>query len=212
VRPTARTKSSKRSAKTRSSTIRELQITIIEYKVELPHNSTAISGSSRGPGNEQSIEILVEETMRGLAFLAAAVIAVASLVGSASADGRYGKQKVVYHINEQGDEGGRVYGAALRNIQNHINAVGKDNIDVKVVLHGNGVGLLAAARDIDKLKVAVASLKSQNVGFNVCDNTLKGRKIDYQKDLFDVYKDDIVPSGVAEVSRLQHMGYTYIKP
>lgn len=150
--------------------------------------------------------------MRGLAILAAAVIAIASLVGGASADGRYGKQKVVYHINYQGGDGGKAYSAAMRNIQNHINAVGKDNIDVKVVLHGNGLGLLSAAKDIDKLKVAVASLKSQNVGFNVCDNTLKGQKISYEKDLYDVYKEDIVPSGVAEVSRLQQMGYTYIKP
>jgi intracellular sulfur oxidation DsrE/DsrF family protein len=39
-----------------------------------------------------------------------------------------------------------------------------------------------------------------------------GRKIDYKTDLFDVYEEDIVPSGVAELSRLQAMGYTYIKP
>jgi hypothetical protein len=71
---------------------------------------------------------------------------------------------------------------------------------------------LKDAKANDKLKVAVAGLKSQNVGFNVCDNTLKGRKLNYEKDLYDVYKEDIVPSGVAEVSRLQQMGYTYIKP
>ena len=44
--------------------------------------------------------------------------------------------------------------------------------------------------------------------FNVCNNTLRGRKISYDKDMYDVYKEDIVPSGVAELSRLQQMGYT----
>jgi len=150
--------------------------------------------------------------MRVLGILLAAVVATAALAGGASADERYGKQKVVYHINYSGGDADMAYIAALRNIQNHITAVGKDNIDVKVVLHGSGLGVLRDAKANDKLKVAVAGLKSQNVGFNVCDNTLKGRKLNYEKDLYDVYKEDIVPSGVAELSRLQQMGYTYIKP
>ena len=125
---------------------------------------------------------------------------------------RYGKQKVVYHVNYVGGEKDKKYRGAMRNIQNHINAVGADNIEVKVVLHGNGLGLLASAKDNDLLKGQVASLKSQNVSIHVCNNTLKGRKISYENDLFDVFKEDIVPSGVAELSRLQQMGYTYIKP
>jgi hypothetical protein len=41
---------------------------------------------------------------------------------------------------------------------------------------------------------------------------LVGRKISYENDLFEVFEDDIVPSGVAELSHLQQMGFTYIKP
>ncbi len=81
-----------------------------------------------------------------------------------------------------------------------------------MVLHGNGLGLLKSAKENSKVKGAVVSLKSQNVGFHVCNNTLKGRKISYENDLFDVYEEDIVPSGVAELSYLQQKGYTYIKP
>ncbi len=150
--------------------------------------------------------------MRFISALAAAVAIVAMLVSGASADERYGKQKVVYHINYNGGDGDKLYRGAMRNIQNHINAVGAENIDIKVVLHGNGLGLLMNAKSNDQLEGAVASLKSQNVAFQVCNNTLKGRKIDYNKDLFDVYEEDIVPSGVAEVARLQQMGYAYIKP
>jgi intracellular sulfur oxidation DsrE/DsrF family protein len=130
----------------------------------------------------------------------------------ADASERYQKQKVVYHINYNGGESDKAYRGALRNIRNHINAVGADNLEVKVVLHGNGVGLLASAKGNDKLQMDVTSLKAQKVAFNVCNNTLKGRNINYEEDLFEVFEDDIVPSGVAELSRLQQMGFTYIKP
>ncbi len=131
---------------------------------------------------------------------------------AADANERYGKQKVVYHINYNGGENDKAYRAALRNIQNHINAVGAENMDIKVVLHGNGVGLLKDAMSNQKLQSDVTNLKTQNVAFAVCNNTLRGRKIDYEKDLFEVFTDNIVPSGVAELSHLQQQGYTYIKP
>jgi len=137
---------------------------------------------------------------------------VLAIVGNANANERYSKQKVVYHINYNGGEDDKAYRGALRNIQNHINAVGAENMEIKVVLHGNGLGLLAHAKTNEALQGQVLSLKGQNVAVHVCNNTLKGRKISYENDLFDVFKEDIVPSGVAELSHLQQMGYTYIKP
>ena len=128
----------------------------------------------------------------------------------ASAEG-YGPQKVVYHINYDG-ESGTSYRAAMNNIQNHINAVGAENLEVRVVMHGNGLGLLAEALTDDRLQTRVASLKGQNVSFHVCENTLRGREISYEDDLYDVWEEDIVPSGVAELSHLQAQGFTYIKP
>ena len=125
---------------------------------------------------------------------------------------RYSKQKVVYHINYNGGESDKAYRGALRNIQNHINAVGADKMEIKVVLHENGVSLLKSAKKNDILQNSVSNLKAQNVAFQVCNNTLKGRKINYENELFDVFDEDIVPSGVAELSHLQQQGYTYIKP
>lgn len=135
-----------------------------------------------------------------------------ALVSNANANERYGKQKVVYHINYNGGEEDKAYRGALRNIQNHINAVGAENMEIKVVLHGNGLGLLANAKTNEPLQSQLLSLKGQNVEVHVCNNTLKGRKISYENDLYDVFEEDIVPSGVAELSHLQQMGYTYIKP
>ncbi len=142
------------------------------------------------------------------------------LSGYVQASERYTQQKVVYHINY---DNAKAQAGALRNIQNHINAVGKDNLDLRVVMHGKGLSLLLEPEALanTKLKYAnatsemqarISGLKDQGVGFNVCANTLRGKKINYEDDLFDVAKSDIVPSGVAELAHLQSMGYTYIKP
>jgi len=119
------------------------------------------------------------------------------------------KQKVVYHINYD-DE--KQLGAALRNVNNHIKAVGADKLDIKVVMHGKGVTLLKIANTDLDMQQKVIGLKKDGVKFNVCNNTLVGKKIDYKNDLFDVSKEDIVASGVAEVAALQKKGYAYIKP
>ncbi len=140
---------------------------------------------------------------------------------SISGESTYQKQKVVYHINYDDP---KAQSGALRNIQNHINAVGAENLDLKVVLHGNGLALLLEPESLEKLgkfkhananenmTARIAGLKNQGVEFQVCNNTINGRKVDYETDLYDVSEEDIVPSGVAEVAKLQALGYSYIKP
>lgn len=139
----------------------------------------------------------------------------------ALADNGYAKQKVVYHINYDDP---KKQAGALRNIQNHINAVGAENLDVKVVLHGNGLALLVLPEALaelpkfkhgnadDKMAAKIDGLKQQNVRFQVCANTVRGRKVSVEDHLYDVEDGDIVPSGVAEVAKLQHEGYVYLKP
>lgn len=154
---------------------------------------------------------------RGLALISSGLVvflalAAAATMGIAGDNGRYTKQKVVYHINENGGEGDNAYLRALNNIQNHINAVGADNLHLKVVLHGDGVNVLRNATSNLRLQGQIANLKNQKVSFAICNNTLVQRKIDPETDLFEVFDEDIVPSGVAELSHLQQQGYTYVKP
>ncbi len=150
------------------------------------------------------------------------MILITSLSFSAiAASDRYGKQKVVYHVNY---DDAKKQSGTLRNIQNHINAVGADNLDLRVVMHGNGLSLILkpeALKEVPKFKSANATqvmmqkidkLKLQGVTFNVCANTLKGRNVDYEKHLYDASKSDVVPSGVAELAYLQDQGFTYLRP
>lgn len=161
---------------------------------------------------------MTRNLMKGFAlFVAAAMLAAA---GQALANG-YGKQKVVYHINYDDP---KAQTGALRNVQNHINAVGAENLDLKVVLHGNGLALLVtpdALGELPKFKhgnanatmaATIDNLRGQGVQFQVCNNTVVGRDVDVAKHLHFVEDKDIVPSGVAELAHLQAQGYTYIKP
>ncbi len=146
-------------------------------------------------------------------------IVIAVLLGLGGVSLAADKQKVVYHINS-GDAKQQM--VALRSIQNHIVAAGVDNLDIKVVLHGDGMSLLlypdelaktkmATANATEDMQVKVANLKQQHVQFQVCNNTIKGREIPFES-LYDVNAEDIVPSGVAQLAILQSQGYAYIKP
>ena len=151
----------------------------------------------------------------------AGLVGLMAWTGVATAEQGYTKQKVVYHINYDNPKQQK---GALRNIQNHINAVGKENLDLRVVMHGNGLSLVLLPEALEHTKgfknanadaqqqAAIDNLKIQGVSFKICANTVKGRKVNAEDDLYDFSPTDIVPSGVAELAHLQGQGYTYIKP
>ena len=128
---------------------------------------------------------------------------MAAASGSKTADAN----KVIYHINgglEQATDG-------LRNIRNHL-AV-DPGVKIVVVTHYKGIDfLLEGARDKNgnPYDAAVDDLSMKGVEFRVCEFTLKGRNIDKGR----VHPEaKIVPSGVAEIGRLQSQeGFAYLKP
>ena len=140
---------------------------------------------------------------RVLAIVLVLFSAVAAAAGSKTADAN----KVIYHINgglEQATDG-------LRNIRNHL-AV-DPGVKIVVVTHYKGIDfLLEGARDKNgnPYDAAVDDLSMKGVEFRVCEFTLKGRNIDKSK----VHSEaKIVPSGVAEIGRLQSQeGFAYLKP
>lgn len=162
---------------------------------------------------------MTRRSITSLPLLLCGLLALVTATSALAEDNGYGKQKVVYHVNYYGP---KEQTAALRNVQNHINAVGAENLELRVVLHGNGVAMLMypdslegtkmkEANANDEMQARIAGLKQQGVSFKVCANTLKGRNVPMDA-LYDTDQADIVPSGVAELAKLQGEGFSYIKP
>jgi len=115
--------------------------------------------------------------------------------------------KVVYHNNEGIDHSPQ----ALRNVRNHLSVDPKAKI--VFVSHAAGIDFLmkgAKDKNGNPFEVTVQDLESKGVEFRVCEITLKSRNIQKSQLIDDVV---YVPSGVAEVTRLQvEEGYAYLKP
>lgn len=146
--------------------------------------------------------------MKKLVAIAVAAMVAMGFSMSPAIAGGYDKQKVVYHVNYKDLKRQK---GAMRNIQNHINAVGKDKLDIRVVMHGGGFTMLQAANQDLDLQNRLISLKEQGVKMQLCANTIRGKKLDKKK-LFGLKDSDIVPSGVAEIAALQDQGFSYIRP
>jgi len=115
--------------------------------------------------------------------------------------------KVVYHVNT----GIESASAVLGNVRNHLTA--DPSAKITVVTHGPGIDfLLEGAKDAKGREFSglVGDLAGKGVQFRVCNNTLTSRNIDPGKVVMEA---KIVPSGVAEVARLQAKeGFVYLKP
>ena len=142
--------------------------------------------------------------MRTKGFLAIAALAL--LAGCAGIGGSK-QDKVVYHVNDgfaQATNG-------LRNIGNHLEV--NPHAKIVVVTHAQGVDfLMKGAKDKNgaKYEDLVEQLKQRGVQFDVCEITLRNRSL--KKDQF-IPDASFVPSGVAEITRLQQKeGFAYLKP
>lgn len=115
--------------------------------------------------------------------------------------------KAVYHVNS----GVESAAAVLNNIGNHLNA--DPQVRIVVVAHGAGIDfLLSDAKDSQGREFSgpVSALAARGVDFRACNNTLVSRGIDAGRLLMEA---KVVPSGVAEVARLQaREGFVYLKP
>lgn len=115
--------------------------------------------------------------------------------------------KVVYHLSEGIAQASR----AINNIRNHLAA--DPAARIVVVSHGQGIDFLldGATNPMQQpFAGAVSDLVAQGVEFRVCNNTLVSRKMTADKLLLEA---KVVPSGVAEVAKLQaREGFVYLRP
>jgi intracellular sulfur oxidation DsrE/DsrF family protein len=115
--------------------------------------------------------------------------------------------RVVYHFSEGQAQASR----GLEYIRNHLEADPKAQI--VVVGHALGVDFLMKGAKTAKgnpFQDAIEDLDLQGVKFRVCEITLRERGLKREQFLPLV---EFVPSGVAEIARLQaREGYAYLKP
>ena len=124
----------------------------------------------------------------------------------------YGRQQVIYHV----EEGAGLFNGRFRHVlqvaQNHVSAVGAENLDLRIVMQSEGVDLLAWAKNDEAARKQIDKLKAQGVKFEVCRNTLIKRGIDPDTELYDVKRADVIRAAVGEIAALEQQGFQYIKP
>ena len=137
--------------------------------------------------------------------LLATVFAVALLMCAVAARAE-DAIKTVYHLPDE-----RLATLAMNNINNHLAA--DPGVKIVVVALSTGVrAFVFGAQDAGGRPYAewVDQLTAKGVEFRICQNSMNALKLT-RKDLVD--KVAVVPSGVAEVARLQaREGFVYIHP
>lgn len=129
------------------------------------------------------------------------------LTGLLAASLAWGQVKVVYHLSEGIAQASR----AIGNIRNHLAA--DPTVKIVVVTHGLGIDFLldgATNQRGQPFEGAIGELAGRGVEFRVCNNTLLDKNIPKERVAMEA---QIVPSGVAEVAKLQAKeGFVYLHP
>ncbi len=114
--------------------------------------------------------------------------------------------KTVYHLPDE-----KLATLAMNNVSNHL--VADPGVKIVVVALSTGVRAFTfGAQDAGGRPYAdwVDQLSAKGVEFRICQNSMNALKLTKQ-DLID--KVSVVPSGVAEIARLQAKeGFVYIHP
>lgn len=121
-------------------------------------------------------------------------------------DGGAGRlHHVVMHLNS-GDE--KVQRGALNNIRHLYQEVGRERLQLELVVHGAGLALFT--KNTTTFGRELAQLKADyGLNYTACSNTMKAMKITRDDLVGEV--GDTVPAMVRLMER-QEQGWTYIKP
>jgi intracellular sulfur oxidation DsrE/DsrF family protein len=135
-----------------------------------------------------------------------AMLLAAALLAGAIAARADDVIKTVYHLPDD-----RLATLAMNNIANHLAA--DPGVRIVVVALSTGVRAFTfGAQDAGGRPYAewVEQLAAKGVEFRICQNSMNALKLT-KKDLID--RVQVVPSGVAEIARLQaREGFVYIHP
>ena len=112
------------------------------------------------------------------------------------------KYRVVFHVTEDDP---KKWAQVLNNARYTQSELGAQNMDIVVVMNGGGIGMLKLESPIVQ---RIDEAKKAGVKFHVCEQTMAAQKVTKQDMLPQA---DYVPSGIADVVKLQSQGWLYVK-
>ena len=139
--------------------------------------------------------------IRLLAALAAILVAM-PVVQMAQASETAKKHRVIFHVT---DDVEWKWNQALNNAANLQNVVGKDKVQIEIVVNGPGLNMMKFDSAVgNRMEAAIKN----GIDLLACGATMKAAKVE-KKDLFPGVK--VVPGGVVQIMERQEQGWTYIK-
>lgn len=131
------------------------------------------------------------------------VMAFAFLTHSAVSMAAQQKAKIVLQVS---DNDPAKWNLALNNARNAQDDLGKDNIDIEIVVYGPGIHMLRMeATTATRVTQAIKS----GISIVACENTMTAQKIN-KADMHDAIS--YVPAGVIQLMKRQQQGWAYIRP
>ena len=131
------------------------------------------------------------------------VMAFAVLTHSAVSMAAQQKAKIVLQVS---DNDPAKWNLALNNARNAQDDLGKDNIDIEIVVYGPGIHMLRM--DATTATRATQAIQS-GISIVACENTMTAQKIN-KADMHDAIS--YVPAGVIQLMKRQQQGWAYIRP
>jgi hypothetical protein len=131
------------------------------------------------------------------------VMAFAVLTHSAVSMAAQQKAKIVLQVS---DNDPAKWNLALNNARNAQDDLGKDNIDIEIVVYGPGIHMLRM--DATTATRVTQAIKS-GISIVACENTMTAQKIN-KADMHDAIS--YVPAGVIQLMKRQQQGWAYIRP
>lgn len=131
--------------------------------------------------------------------LIAALLAFATLPVTAFAADHH----VVFQVSDA-DVG--KWGLALANIHNLQVALGKDNVEIELVVFGPGIDMVVADSLVGN---RIEDTLATGVKIIACENTMKGLKLQRSDMASGI---SYVPAGVVQIIDRQKQGWAYIRP
>ena len=133
----------------------------------------------------------------------AAAAAPAAATGTPTAVAAVKKHRIVFQVTIDGEER---WNEVLNNVENVQRAFGPENVEIEIVAHGKGAGLVLAENAA--ISKRLVGIEATGPKVTLCSNTARQRGITPAQVTPGV---TLVDSGIAEVVRRVEEGWVYIK-